>query len=59
LYDEINLPAVTAASSTAAVYPLVMYINYGLVIGQSLLVTCHAAPAANTAWRATGFAGNY
>jgi hypothetical protein len=59
LYREVTLGVITAASSSAAVFPQVVVINEGLAAGQSILVSTHAAPAANTAWRATSFSGNY
>lgn len=59
LLGEIVLPATNAdnASTSAAVIDLP--IKKSLPTGWHILVTNHAAPAANTAWVATCFGGDY
>ena len=53
LIGEVAIPIVTAASSTQAVIPYLVPIPGGRIAsGQYLLVSTHAAAAANTAWRA-------
>ena len=59
LWQEIALPTISAANSTAATYPLEIPMNFALPPGYTILVTNHAAPAANTSWEAMVIAGNY
>ena len=59
LWQEIALPTLTAASTSAATYPLEIPMNFVLPVGYNILVTNHAAPAANTAWIAMVVAGDY
>lgn len=59
LVGEVNLPAQTADSSTAAVVPIDFPMGFRLPASASILVTTHAAPAANTSQRAIAFGGDY
>ena len=56
---EATLASQTADSSSVAVYPVVVPINRALPAGYSILVTNHAAPAANTKWKAVVNYGSY
>ncbi len=59
MVDERTLPSLTADSSTGAAFFLDVAINEAVPAGMTVLVTNHAAPAANTAWKAVVFGGNY
>lgn len=54
---ELTLASQTADSSTDAVRPLDYPLYLFVPTGYSLLVTNHAAPAANTAWKFTALSG--
>ena len=58
LLGEVNLPAVSADHSTTPSYVIEIPINETFLSGY-LLVSNHAAPAANTNWQAMCFAGDY
>ena len=59
LWDEITLPAIAADNASASVYEFDVILGFALPPSYTILVTNHAAPAANTAWRATVIAGDY
>lgn len=59
LVGEVTLPAIAADNASTAVQPLDVPLGLTLPAGWTLLVTNHAAPAANTAWRATTIGGDY
>jgi hypothetical protein len=59
LAAELTVASVNADNASTAVNPHDMPIGFGIEPGQTILVTSHAAPAANTAWRATVIAGDY
>lgn len=59
LFNEVALPAVNADGSTAAINAITVPCNFRLPAGYAILVQNSVAPAANTAWRATGFGGDY
>lgn len=59
LIAEITLPSVTADSSTAAAAYVDVVLGFPIPAGYTILLTNHAAPAANTAWRAVVIAGDY
>lgn len=59
LLAEVTLPAVSADNATTAVQPIDIPLGITLPAGWTILVTNHAAPAANTAWRATVIGGEY
>jgi len=59
LLDEKSAAAQTVDSATVGVYPIEIQINKALPAGMSILMSIHAAPAANTGWAATIFAGDY
>jgi hypothetical protein len=57
LLDEISLPIVAADSALVPQNCLDILVNFRLPFGYTLLFTTHAAPAANTNWRATALGG--
>lgn len=57
--DERVLPSVSASNATTASYFQEFWLPEGLSPGQSILATCHATPAANTAWRAMIWFGDF
>lgn len=59
LIGEIALGSQIADSSTFATYPIIYPLNIPVPPGYSILVTNHAAPAANTAWKCIVIGGNY
>ena len=56
---EVAIASQTADSSSLATYPVVVPINRALPPGTSILVTNHAAPAANTKIKAVVNYGNF
>ena len=56
---ELPLTSQSAANSTTAVTPVVLQINKQIEAGDSILVSNHAAPAANTQWKAVAYWGDY
>lgn len=56
---EATLAVQTAASTSTGVYAIVIPINRPLPPGWTILVTNHAAPAANTKWKAVVTYGAY
>lgn len=59
LLGEVTLAAISADNATAAISPYSVPIGFRIPAGYTILVTNHAAPAANTAWRANTIAGDY
>lgn len=59
LIGEVTLGAQTADSSSAAVSPIDFPLNERIPAGYTILVTNHAAPAANTQWKFTAYGGDY
>lgn len=59
LLGEVTLPAIAADNASTAVQPFDFPIGFTIPAGYTILVTNHAAPAANTAWRAAVIAGDY
>lgn len=59
LLAEIALPAVGADNATTPIQPIDVPLNFRLPAGWTLLFSNHAAPAANSNWRATAIGGNY
>jgi hypothetical protein len=59
LFQEVALPSVIIANTTTAAYPIDIPMNIALPPAYAILVSNHAAPAANTAWVASVVAGNY
>lgn len=59
LWQEFTLPSVTADSSTTQNNYFDVPLNIPIPSGSTILVTNHAAPAANTSWRATVVGGDY
>jgi hypothetical protein len=52
---EVTLPLTAADNATSAAPYIDVPMNITLGAGESLLVTNHAAPAANTQWKFTAF----
>jgi len=59
LLGELTLPVVAADNTTSSAQVLDLPINVNLPAGYHILVTTHAAPAANTAWVATLIGADY
>jgi len=59
LWGEVALPNVPADNASTAVYPLEVPFGWWLKPGHTILVTNHAAPAANSNWRALAVVGDY
>jgi hypothetical protein len=59
LLGEITLPAIAADNASASAPVFDLPLNISLPTGLHILVTNHAAPAANTAWVATCIGGDY
>lgn len=59
LIAEVGLGVVAADHSTNATNPVDIQLNFALPASWTILITNHAAPAANTRWMATVYAGNY
>lgn len=59
LLGEVSLPATAAANSAAPITPFEIPVGFSLEPGQSLLVSTHVTPAANTQWKALAIAGAY
>jgi hypothetical protein len=59
LVAEVTLPAIAADNATTAVFPFDVPLNLRVPAGWTILVTTHAAPAANSAWRALVIGGDY
>jgi hypothetical protein len=59
LWAEVTLPALAADNATTQIYPIDVPLSLVLPSGYSILVTNHAAPAANTAWVVTAIGGDY
>lgn len=56
---EVALPSVSADHSTTPAVQIEVLANFGLAANQTLLVTNHAAPAANTQWKLIVEYGDY
>ena len=56
---EITLPSLTADSSTAGASYIDIPLGFPIPASYTILITIHAAPAANSAWRAVVIAGDY
>lgn len=59
LVAEMALPATAADNASTAINPFDIALNIRLPAGYTILVTNHAAPAANTAWRLLVVGGDY
>ena len=60
LWQEVGLPASSADNTAAGVPFFDIPLGFALPTGvQTILVTNHAAPAVNSAWRAIVIAGDY
>ena len=58
LWEEIALPVVTADATANSVFAYDIILGFWLPPSYTILVTNHAAPASNTAWRCTVIAGD-
>lgn len=59
LLAEVTLPAVSADNASASAPVIDLPLNINIPTGTHILVTNHAAPAANTAWVATSIGADY
>lgn len=59
LFAEVALGAQTADQTTSATFPIVVPLNIALPPSYTILVTNHAAPAANTQWKVIVTGGDY
>lgn len=59
LWGEIALPNIGADNASTAGYVLEIPLGLWLKPGNTILMTNHAAPAANSNWRALVIAGDY
>ena len=59
LVAEVQLATVAADNATSPTFPVSIPLELVLAPGETVLVTNHAAPAVNTAWRAKVFGGDY
>lgn len=55
---EVALASQTPTATVAGI-PISVPLNFALPAGWTILVTNHAAPAANTQWKAVVFGGKY
>lgn len=56
---EVTLSAVGADNASTPQPPAIVPIGFALPPGATILVTNHAAPAANSAWKAVVIGGDY
>ncbi len=59
LVGEVALPATVGDSTTLAQNPIDIPCGFRVPAGWTILVSIHAAPAANTAWVAMPFGGDF
>lgn len=59
LWAEVPLAVIAADNATAVVTFIDVILGFALAPSQTILVTNHAAPAANTGWRANVITGDY
>jgi hypothetical protein len=59
LIAEVALPATAADNASTAVNPIEVGLNFRLPADWTILLTNHAAPASNTAWRGVAVGGDY
>lgn len=59
LLGEVTLPISTADSSSSQASPLEVMLNMPVPAGWTILITNHAAPAANTSWQSMVIGGDY
>ena len=59
LFQEVALVATAADNATASAQPIDIVLGFALPLGYTILVTNHAAPAVNSAWRALVIGGDY
>ena len=59
LFQEVALVATAADNATASAQPIDIVLGFALPLSYTILVTNHAAPAVNTAWRALVIGGDY
>lgn len=59
LVAEYTLAAIGADNASTAVNGFDVMLNFAIPASYTILITNHAAPAANTAWRAVVVGGDY
>lgn len=59
LLAEVTLPSVSADHSTNPTSSIEVPLNMAIPASYTILVTNHAAPAANTSWQAVVVGGDY
>lgn len=59
LFTEVAVASQSGANSGTATYQIEIPINRFLPASWTILITSHAAPAANTVWEGVVYAGNY
>lgn len=59
LWEERSVATQNADNTATSVIPIDIPLGFALKPGQSLLATTHAAPAANTQWKAIAIGGGY
>lgn len=59
LVQEVSVAAQSADHSTNATFGIEILLGFAIPPSWTVLVTSHAAPAANTAWQATVYGGDY
>lgn len=59
LIGEFALASVSADNASTGLNAFDVPLGFTVPAGYSILVTNHAAPAANTAWRVTAIGGDY
>lgn len=59
LLQEVALPSVSADATTTPVNPVEVPLNMAIPSGQTILVSTHHAPAANSSQQAIAVGGDY
>lgn len=59
LFQEVALVATAADNAATSAQPIDIILGFALPLSYTILVTNHAAPAANSAWRAVVIGGDY
>lgn len=57
--DEITLPSISADVATSSTNPYEIPLGVALAAGETILVSCHHAAAANSVWQFTAYASDY
>ena len=59
LWEEVSIPVVSADHSTSSTNYYEIPMGFALPPGNTILVTSHVAPAANTSWCVMAVTGDY